>query len=217
MNLMLVFMIILGVVSVVYLVTLFFKFGILQAALKCCLIPLIFMIYIFGADYILWPIVLALFFGWAGDIFLLKISNLRFFRLGLASFLLGHICYITAMSAFARPFNVTVLVISAAAAVCLGVLLFKIMRPTAEMKFPVIAYEMILLSTAIFALQLFLAQNSSFGALVFAGSICFLVSDSTLAYDTFRKGPKYGFFIVMLTYIAAQLLIILGFCKASVL
>jgi len=216
MDLKLVFLVILGVVSAVYLVSLFYKQGIFQFVLKGCLMPLVLAVYIFGADKILLPVVLGLVFGWAGDVLLLKISDLRFFRLGLASFLIGHIFYIIAMFAPARPFNITVLVISIAAAACLGLLLFKIIRPTAEMKIPVIAYEAILLSMAVFALQLFIAQGSSFGALVLAGSVCFVVSDSTLAYDTFRKGPKYGFFIVMLTYIAAQLLIALGFCTAAI-
>jgi len=216
MNLMFVFLVILGIVSVVYLVSLFFKQGLFQAILKGCLMPLVLAVYIFGAEKILWQIVLALVLGWAGDILLLKGSDFRFFRFGLVSFLLGHICYIIAMYGFAAPFHITALFISIAAAVCLGLLLFKIIRPAAEMKIPVIAYEITILTMAVFALQLFLAQGSSFGAFVLSGSLCFVVSDSTLAYDTFRKGPKYAGFIIMLTYIAAQLLITLGFCTAGV-
>lgn len=216
MDLKIIFLAILGVVSVVYLVSLFFKRGIFQAVLKGCLVPLILALYIFSADKILWLIVLGLVLGWAGDVLLLKISNLLFFRLGLASFLIGHICYIIAILGFARPFNITVLVISVIAAACLGLFIFKFIRPTAEMKIPVIAYETILLTMTIFAVQLFLAQGSFFGAFVLAGSAFFVVSDSILAFDTFRKGTKYGFFIVMLTYITAQLLIALGFCTPGI-
>jgi len=216
MNLMFIFLAILGVVSVVYLVSLFFKQGLFQAILKGCLMPLVLAVYIFGAKVILWSIVLALVFGWLGDIFLLKGSVSRFFILGLASFLLGHICYIIAMYGFARPFHTAAFVISIAVAVCLGILIFKIVRPSAEMKIPVIAYEATIMTMAVFALQLFLAQRSAFGVLVLAGSLCFVVSDTTLAYDTFRKGPKYAAFIIMLTYIAAQLLITLGFCRVGV-
>jgi uncharacterized membrane protein YhhN len=216
MDLKIIFLAILGVVSVVYLISLFFKQGIFQAVLKGCLVPLILALYIFSADKILWLIVLGLVLGWTGDILLLKISNLLFFRLGLASFLIGHICYIIAILGFARPFNITVLVISVIAAACLGLFIFKFIRPTAEMKIPVIAYETILLTMTIFAVQLFLAQGSFFGAFVLAGSAFFVVSDSILAFDTFRKGTKYGFFIVMLTYITAQLLIALGFCTPGI-
>jgi len=213
---MLIFLTIFGVVSVVYLASLFFKMGLFQKIVKGCLMPLVLAVYIFGAKIILWQIVLALVLGWVGDILLLKSSDFRFFKMGLVSFLLGHIFYIIAMYGFANPFNITVLVISIAAAVCLGLFLFKLFRPPVEMKIPVIAYEITILTMAVFALQLFLAQGSSFGALVLAGSLFFVVSDSNLAYNTFRKGPKHGFFIVMLTYITAQFLIILGFCNAGI-
>jgi uncharacterized membrane protein YhhN len=209
-----IFSVILGVISVVYLASLFFKMRVFQKILKGCLLPLVFAVYIFGARNIIWPVILGLFFGWLGDIFLLKISDTRFFRFGLACFLLGHICYIISMAGFVRPLNITALVISVIAAAVLGLFIFKLVRPTAEMKIPVIAYEAIIFTMAVFALQLFLAQNSSFGGFVFAGSACFVVSDAILAYDTFRKKTRFGFFIVMLTYIAAQLCITLGFCSA---
>jgi uncharacterized membrane protein YhhN len=214
MELKLTFLIILAVVSVIYLITLFFKYGPLQFILKGCLLPLILVIYILGTEKILIPIILALAFGWIGDVFLLKIENLLSFRLGLASFLVGHICYIIAFFNFTQPFSYYVLIISAAAAVVLGVCIFKAVRPGKEMKYPVIAYEIIIMLMAISAVQIFFAQGGVFGILVMAGSVCFVVSDGTLAYDTFRNKTKIGSFIVMLTYIAAQLLIILGFCAA---
>jgi len=210
MELKLILLIILGVVSLVYLITLFFKDSILQFILKGCLVPLILAIYIFGANQNILPLmVIALIFGWLGDVFLLKINNLLCFRLGLASFLLGHIFYIITMISYAQPFNILILIISVVAAVCYGIFMFKLVQPTLDMKIPVIAYEVILLTMAIFALQLFLAQRGNFGALVFAGSIFFVASDSMLALVTFRKKKLYV--PVMITYIAAQLLIVLGF------
>jgi len=214
MNLHIIFLIILAVVSVVYLTTLFFKASIFQHILKGCLIPLILAVYLTGANIILLPIILALAFAWAGDVLLIKISNLLCFRLGLASFLIGHLCYIIAMSGYAMPFNVPVLIISAAAAAVLAVFLFRVIKPTSEMKIPVIAYETIILIMAIFALQLFLAQGSTFGIFVLIGSVNFVASDTSLALTTFRNKPYYVF--CMTTYIAAQLLIALGFCKVPV-
>jgi len=214
MGLKMVFLIILAAVSVFYLITLFFKDGLLQFILKGCLLPLILAIYIFGAERILIPIVLALFFGWLGDVFLLKINNLLSFRLGLVSFLIGHLCYIAAMYNFAQPFNIPVLICGVAGALIVGFCIFKTIRPNAEMKIPVIFYEIVIITMVIFALQVFLANGGKFGSFVFAGSFCFMVSDSLLAYDTFRKKLKFGSFIIMLTYILAQLFITLGFCAA---
>ncbi|MCL2442540.1 MAG: lysoplasmalogenase [Treponema sp.] len=206
-----VLLIVLGVVSVVYLITLAFKPGIFQYILKGCLMPLILAVYIsgVGTDNIFLPVLLALIFAWIGDVLLIRISNILWFKLGLGSFLIGHICYIIAMYKFAVPFNIPVLIVSIIIAMCFGIIAYKVVKPGKQMKIPVIAYETIIMVMAIFALQLFLEQRSLFGILVFAGSICFVVSDTLLALKTFRKARVY--FVVMLTYIAAQLLITLGF------
>jgi len=206
-----VFLIVLGVVSIVYLVTLFFKESVFQFILKSCLVPLILAVYIFGPNKILPTIVLALVFAWLGDVLLIKINNPIFFKFGLASFLIGHIFYIITMLAYSQPLNhIIILIISILVAVCYGIITFITVKPSPEMKIPVIAYETIILIMVISALQLFLAQGGLFGALVFAGSLCFLASDTMLALVTFRKKPLYVY--VMITYIAAQLLIALGFC-----
>ena len=214
MELKLIFMTVLAVVSAVYLVTLFFKQGILQSVLKGCLVPLILAIYIFGAEKILVPVILALIFGWIGDVLLLNIADLRRFRLGLASFLTGHICFIVAFSFFIPQFNIPALIISIAVAAIFGFCMFKFVRPGKAMKYPVIAYEIIIMLMAISAIQVFFAHGGTFGILALTGSILFVISDGTLAFNTFRKDTKIGYFLVMVTYIAAQLLITLGFCAA---
>ena len=216
MDLQFVFLIVLGLVSLIYLITLFFKPTIVQYILKGCLIPLVFAVYLTGAKVILVPVILALVFAWAGDILLIKISNVLCFKLGLASFLIGHICYIIAMFGFNQGFNVPVLIISAVIAAVLGFLLYRIIKPTQEMRIPVIAYETIILIMALSAIQLFLRQQQQdllFGIFVLAGSISFVASDTSLAFVTFQKKPFYVF--CMTTYIAAQLLITLGFCRVG--
>ncbi|MDR2479507.1 MAG: lysoplasmalogenase [Treponema sp.] len=203
-------LIILAVLSAVYLVSLFFKHGMFQAIAKGCLVPLVLAVYVSGADRIFIPVILALVFGWIGDIMLLKIADLRFFRLGLASFLLGHACYIPSMLYFAGTLHIPALAISLPVAVAAGFLMRRIVRPSTEMSLPTIIYEAVILLMMISATQLFLARGTPFGAFVLAGSACFLVSDSLLACFTFRAKPKYGDFLVMLTYISAQLCITLG-------
>ena len=216
MELRFIFLIIFGVVSLVYLITLRFKPGLLQFILKGCLMPLVLTVYItsVGTGNIYWPVVFALIFAWAGDVLLVRITNILWFKLGLACFLIGHIFYCIAMYAYILPFNIPVLLISAAVACCSGVIIFKIVKPGKQMKIPVIAYETIILIMAIFALQVFLSQfienGKIFGLLIFIGSLCFVASDTMLALRTFRRVKIY--FAVMITYIAAQLLITLGFC-----
>ena len=211
-----IFLIILAVVSAVHLVSLFFSREKLQAVTKILLIPLILAVYISRSPAVFVPVVLALLFGWAGDIFLLKIDDIRFFRLGLASFLLGHICYIIAIFHFTLPFNMPVFAISAVVAAILGFCAYRLVRPTKEMIIPAAIYEIVLLSASVCALQLFLAKGAPSGAFIFAGSLCFLVSDTLLAYFTFGARPKYGQFLVMLTYISAQLCLALGFASLGI-
>jgi len=200
----------LGLVSLVHLVSILARKGIVQAVSKVCLLPLVFAVYISGAGQILIPVILALFFGWLGDIFLIKIEKLTFFRLGLASFLLGHIMYIVAMLNCTGGINATALLIGIPAGIALGFCIFKLVRPSREMIAPAIAYEAVILLMVMAAIQLAIARNSPYGALVLAGGVCFLVSDSILAFITFRGKPWYGDFLVMLTYISAQLCIVLG-------
>jgi uncharacterized membrane protein YhhN len=211
MNLQIIFYGILGVVSAVYLTTIFFKPGLLQYVLKGFLILIIFLIYIFNtdADKIIIPIILSLIFAWAGDILLIKIDNLLCFRLGLASFLTGHICYIIAMVGLIGNFNIPILIVSLVIGAVLGFLLFKFVKPPKEMRIPVIAYETVIITMSIFALQVLFFNPATFAILIFIGSLCFVTSDGTLALVTFRKKPFY--FFCMLTYIAAQFLLVLGF------
>ena len=203
-------LIIFAVFSAVYLVSLFFRHGLFQAVAKGCLVPLILAIYVAGAQSLYIPVIAALVFGWLGDVFLVKIRDVRFFRLGLASFLLGHICYIPSMMHFAGGMDFFALILSLIAALPLGLLLRSVVRPSREMNVPSIVYETVILLMAASALQLFIARGSPFGTLVFAGSLCFLASDSMLAYFNFRTKPRFGDFFVMLTYLAAQLCIVLG-------
>ena len=182
----------------------------MEAITKACLVPLILAVYISGAANIYFLVTLALVLGWLGDVFLLKITDIRFFRLGLASFLLGHICYIPAILHFSGKLQMFPFIISLAAAVPLGYLIRRLVRPSKEMNIPAFAYETVILLMAVSSLQLFLSQGAPFGALVFAGALCFLVSDTLLAFFTFRTMPRYGQFFVMFTYIPAQLLIVLG-------
>jgi uncharacterized membrane protein YhhN len=197
-------------VSVAHLVSLVILKRKLQIVTKICLLPLLLAIYVFGARNLFVPVIFALIFGWGGDVFLLKIRDLRFFRLGLASFFTGHLCYIPSFLYGAERLNVWALVISAALAVPAGFAVHAIIKPKKEMNLPAICYEIIILLMSLSALQLLLSRRDGWSLLVFAGSLCFLISDTILAYFTFRTKPKRGDFFVMLSYIAAQSGIIWG-------
>ena len=162
-----IFLILFTAFSVLHLVSLLIKQGLFKAITKSLLMPLLLGMYIFGAQNIFWPVAAALVLGWAGDVFLLKIESLVRFRLGLASFLLGHLAYIIALINFAQPFNTNALAVSFAAAIAFGITMYKIVHPNREMKIPVVVYETVITAMAILAFQVFLNKGNPYGALVF--------------------------------------------------
>jgi uncharacterized membrane protein YhhN len=200
----------LAVFSTVHFISILIRKEKLQSASKITLLPLILAVYLAGTNSVLVTVILALIFGWLGDMLLIKIENIKFFRCGLASFLLGHIFYIVAMIHYTDNIHSLALIIGIPISIGLVFLIFKAVRPVREMIIPAIAYEIVILVMLNSALQLFLANGSRYGGLILAGGICFVVSDFILAFFTFRGKPWYGDLPVMLTYISAQLCIVLG-------
>jgi uncharacterized membrane protein YhhN len=197
-------------ISAVHLVSLLLKKRNIAAVTKICLLPPLLGVYVCGTENLFVPVIFALIFGWGGDVLLLKISDIRFFRLGLASFLIGHLCYIPSFIFFTEKINAAVLLVSIALGFSLCFVIYLIIRPEKAVSLFVIAYEIVIMLMSLSALQLMLSRRDIRGLLVFAGSLCFLVSDTLLACFTFRGKVKYGDFLVMLLYIAAQALIIGG-------
>jgi uncharacterized membrane protein YhhN len=177
---------------------------------KICLLPLLLAVYMSSVKNFFAAVLLAIIFDWGGDVLLLRSEDKTFFRLGLVSFLLGHLCYILTLFKFTGTFNVTALVASAAAASAFGLLVLHLIKPVRDMRAPVIVYMIVIELMSLGSLQLLLDRGDMMGAAVFGGSLCFLLSDTVLAYYLFRSFPKYGNAVVMLPYILAQTGIIWG-------
>lgn len=135
--------------------------------------------------------------------------------LGLAAFLLGHLCYIFAfVSGFAGqafvplPFAVLLAVPYAV----YGFFLLRALWPSlGRNRIPCAAYAFFLLAMSCCALLRFQVVSGFAFWLPFAGSVLFVLSDSVLAWNNFRRRLPRGNLIVMATYAPAQLLIMLGF------
>ncbi|MCL2805081.1 MAG: lysoplasmalogenase [Treponema sp.] len=189
---------------------LFFK-ETLRIITKCCLMPALLLFYIVAAgENVFFPVIAAIIFSWAGDVFLVKKEKPLFFRLGLAAFLIGHIFYIIAFIILAGSINNLTLIISVGIAIPVTIILLKMLNAPKPMKIPVAVYAIVIMLMSIFALQLMLAKPGFSGILVFASSIVFLFSDSFMAYLLFNGKPKHFNFITMLPYIIAQGGIIMG-------
>ncbi|MBO6159753.1 MAG: lysoplasmalogenase [Firmicutes bacterium] len=197
--------------------------------LKFTLMPLLLCFYL-ASSYWGWPfaisflpkppliyIVLALLFGWLGDI-LLELSS-RYFALGLASFLLGHIFYCLAFflsagagSIFSADSVMPFILLGLLAALCVlySVLMIRhllFLPQTSKLRLPLVLY-LFMLILLVFSSGIFLFMTRSAGALIcLIGALLFITSDSILAFRLFKNGKERW---IMPTYTLAQLAIILG-------
>lgn len=151
-------------------------------------------------------ILVGLLFSLIGDVFL--IFPERHFTKGLIAFLVGHIFYIFAFL-IPQRFNFTVWIFLPI--VLLSILYLKIILPYSGKKtLPVIIYIVIIAIMGWTALERF-HNIQTFGTLFAAiGAVLFMLSDSILAYNKFRKQFSSAELIILSTYYAAQWLLALS-------
>ncbi len=183
---------------------------------KVLLMPLLLAIYLTCARQVQAWVIPALLLGWIGDLFLIAPHQGLPRTLGIASFLLGHICWFLAM---VRQFPIAPalwgriaapLVFLAAAA-----LIYRSLYPLLprEMKITGGVYIGVLAAMGATA-GLVLLSGCPGGWALLLGELLFLVSDTILCRQFFTVGdpcPRYDT-AVMSTYILAQTLLAVGFC-----
>ena len=216
MNYFLIIFSVLGAAHIIFIIT---KKMTLRHISKILIIPVLLAAYITKAGTWLFFPILALAFGWVGDVLLLKINKKLNFILGLASFLIGHLCYIFAflrllnllgLNGIEGNVNITALLIFTPQAIILGIVVLHLVKPSAEMFIPVIFYMLVLLAMGLAGFQVFLLTPGMAGLLIVSGSFNFMISDTLLAYYTFRKPKISGSVLIMTFYILAQAEIIIG-------
>ncbi|GAA4925166.1 lysoplasmalogenase [Streptomyces coeruleoprunus] len=144
------------------------------------------------------PLVVALLFGWGGDVFLLSGAEWAFL-VGMGSFAAGHVCYLVL---FGRARTSPLLGIAYGAALVTVVALLWPDLP-ADLRVPVAGYSLLLTAMAYRASGLGLAAG--------AGGALFLLSDTLIATGVAAwPQPPVPDFWIMLTYGAAQYLLASG-------
>lgn len=181
---------------------------------KPVLMPLLICFYVLSVgEAANIAVIAALAFGCLGDSFLLGKSE-KCFTLGLGSFLAGHICYIIALVpriGIENFFSVVLVLMASVAAyivyacVICGHLLPSVDKQT---KPAVMAYIVVILAMSFIAELVCISEPGLNTVLTLIGSFFFIVSDSVLAFEEFKGESGKA---VMPTYVAAQLLIVLGF------
>jgi uncharacterized membrane protein YhhN len=137
----------------------------------------------------------------AGDILLMLPMNL--FLPGLVAFLIAHVFYISAFAGdgggWHAPLLPALLMYGAAA-----VVLAFLWPSLGAMRAPVTGYVAVIATMAWQAVARWQGRRSTAAALAAAGSVCFLISDSALAFNRFVEPFAGAAFVIMATYYAAQ-------------
>ncbi|WP_030204951.1 lysoplasmalogenase [Streptomyces bikiniensis] len=148
-------------------------------------------------------LVVALLFGWGGDVFLLFDADWAFL-VGMGSFAAGHVCYLVLFGR--RRTSPALGALYAAALVGTVALLWPDLP--AELRIPVAGYSLLLTAMA--------CRASSLGLLAGLGGALFLLSDTLIATGVAEwPQPPAPDFWIMLTYIAAQYLLTTGALRPS--
>lgn len=165
-------------------------------------------------------IIAAILFSWLGDVLLIP-KGVKWFTAGGISFMVSHFCFVMAYRANIRFETVPLWIIAAASAVYLtaAVLVFRGLKehlPKA-LFYPMFVYLLINGTMNCFALFQLISVPCLASAITFAGATQFFISDSSLFYVRFKKdGRLKTHFLVMLTYIIAEFLIVWGLSMLTV-
>ena len=182
---------------------------------KLLLMPLIAALYCALVDRPAPAVLADMFCGWAGDFFMIYKHRDACLAAGMAAFGLGHILYVArigVIAAAAQPRLFTALagtLVPGAVAMIIFVVLRR--RIPKQLRLPGLLYGLLLASLGSAAF-IALRAGAPGGAYLLAGGCLFLCSDGILSFETFRDGDSNAADVaVMLTYIAAQTLLAIGF------
>jgi uncharacterized membrane protein YhhN len=181
---------------------------------KPLLIPLLIAYYVIQSREADLFIVFALISAFAGDILLLFSENKIMLKLGLLSFLISHIlfsCFILSSIGWLNdiPLKYWLFILPYLG---VGVIVFLFLRKSLEnMKFLAAIYILGLISMAFFCTLRISVFSGPALWYPIIGSVFFISSDFILSYDLFKKKLKWGGVYIMLSYIIAEVLLVLGF------
>jgi uncharacterized membrane protein YhhN len=155
-------------------------------------------------------ILVALLFSWAGDV-LLQMKGM--FIPGLISFLLAHVFYIIYFSKTGKGKKGVLQLqplIGIPVLIYILIFLWQLYPFLAALKIPVTVYGITIGAMLLMAINTRRKLNNDSSALFFIGALLFVISDSLLAVNLFAMNHVVLSLCVMLTYVAAQYLIVKG-------
>jgi uncharacterized membrane protein YhhN len=172
--------------------------------------PLLMTFTIFQSNGFPILILAALLFSWSGDILLIKPKKIPLY-LGIGSFLIAHILYIIVYTNFIDSIHVLFGIVSLLIVFIIEYFIIKRLHIQKAYLIPILVYGIIIGLLLLFSLQVFADNKNRYSFLLVAGSVCFLISDTVLAYyNTVKAMTKQSLSFVMVTYVIAQAGIVIG-------
>lgn len=207
--------------SLLYLLILFLGYDTLDLFLKPAIIPILgFGVYLYRKFPTKNTLLLALLFTWIGDVILLfaDIAEI-YFILGLICFLIAHIIYCVVFNnqikTKARKNSILFGIGSFIIALYLIGMLSVLLPFLGDLKIPVTVYASVISIMVLFAFNGFFVWKNPGNKYIFIGAIAFVISDSILAMNKFYAPIERSSFLIMLTYLVAQYLIVVGILKLN--
>lgn len=208
-------------ISAVYLLIILLGQEQIAWFLKPFLLPFLLLAVYFSGNF---PskkfLLIALVFSWIGDIILLFADRHElFFIVGLIAFLISHIVYILLFNKQLKYKNRKNKAIFWIGVTCIIVYLFtmiSILLPSlGDLTIPVFVYALVISTMLLFALKGFLNWEEPGNWYILIGAIAFISSDSILAFNKFYAPIVLSSFLIMITYLIAQYLIVVGILKLN--
>lgn len=166
-----------------------------------------------------WIVVVAILASWLGDMLLIP-RGIKWFTAGGISFMVSHFFF-----ALAYWPNIDFSRFPAWLAISVGIIYFVIvcfvfrgLRPHLPhaLFYPMFAYLLINGTMNCFAFYQLMSVTCEATIITFIGAVLFFTSDSTLFYVRFKKDSVWkNHFLVMLTYIIGEFMIIQGIMMLS--
>jgi uncharacterized membrane protein YhhN len=165
-------------------------------------------------------VLVAIFFSCLGDTLLMFVDRSElYFMLGLGAFLIAHVFYIFAYRQHKNAPDADELqgvhrIRLAFPIILAGSGLVVILYPTlGALKIPVLLYAITIVVMVLNALFRFGRTQSASFWMVFIGAVFFMISDSLIAINRFVTPISSAHLLIMITYIAAQVLIVEGLLR----
>ncbi|MEA3460375.1 MAG: lysoplasmalogenase [Bacteroidota bacterium] len=178
-------------------------------------IAVYFMLYAKKSTFTI-PVLLAFFFSWVGDnLLMMSGKNELFFFAGVGGFFCAQVSYIYTFIKFSEKGGKGYLQKNSwlslfFLAYVAGMLLLLFPGLDGMMKPIITIYALSLILMSMMALNRSGRVGVMSFKLVFIGSLLFLLSDSMIAFNKFHSEIPLAGFLIMVTYIAAQYLIMRG-------